>query len=117
MNNRADKKKRPILAAFHSPLQAFLPVGMYRADSFVSTVATIDQLPAAASNPWSIRVGVPAHRHISLCGIQTLASTLLLSLISLATYSGFASNSRTIQPEYDQTVSAITLYFGLNTYE
>lgn len=110
MTNLARKKKRPILAAYHSPLQAILPVGMYRADSFVSIVAAIDQLPAAASNPWSFHVGHPAHRHESMCFVQTLASTFLTSLLILATNSGFASRYRGITSKYDQNVSAFTLY-------
>ena len=110
MTNLADKKKRPILAAHRSPLQAILPVGMYRADSFVSTVAAIDQHPAAASNPWSFHVGHPAHRHKSMCFVQKLASTSMLSLLSLATNSGLARQYRCMATKYDQNVFTITFY-------
>ena len=113
MMNLPHKKKRPILAAYLSPLQAILPVGMYRADSYVSTVAAIDQLPAAASNPWSFHVGHPAYRHLSMCFVQTLASTFLLSLISLAINSGLASQYRNIVLKYGKNVATITFYTGI----
>jgi len=112
MMNLIRKKKRPILAAYHSPLQAILPVGMYRADSFVSTVAAIDQLPAAASNPWSFPVGHPAYYHLSMCFVQTLASTFLLSLLSLAINSNLARQYRNIVLKYGKNVATITLYTG-----
>ena len=110
MTNLAHKKKRPILAAHLSPLQAILPVDMYPADSFVSTVAAVDQRPAAALNPWSFHVGHPAHRHVSMCFVQKLASTSMLSLLILATNSILARQYQCVTTKHGQTVSAITLY-------
>ena len=110
--NFGHKKKRPILAAHLSPLQAFLPVGMYRADSSVSTAVSVDQRPAAALIPWSILVGYPAHCHVSLCYVQILASTVMLSPLSLASNLGIARQIPSKALKYNQTVSTITLCGG-----
>ncbi len=102
------KKKRPILAAHLSPLQAFLPVAMYPADSYVSTAQTVDQHPAAASSPWPILVGLPAQYHVSVCFVLLLASTVILNPISLASYPDIASRTSHIILKYGKTVSTFS---------
>jgi len=110
MSKCQDKKKRPFLAAYLSPLQAFLPVDIYLADSNVSTVTTVDQHPAAASYPWPILVGYPAQDHVSLCFVPIRASTVLLHSPRLASYTGIASNISNLATKYPHIVPGITFH-------